>query len=130
MDKHILFVKSEIETTRALKNKDLVSFHKRFNCCFNATVFEQIGIKPGMYAKFIGVDHKERVICIKIKKERPSSEKSKWYKVCNPNVSKYNKYCYIRTTNLVYEFDVLPLGAFEYSSEYSHDGTIYIYINY
>lgn len=115
MDKHILFVKSDTETTRALQNRNLVSFHKRFNCCFNATTLQKLSIHEGMYARFTFVDFDRRLIHITVRTERPDFEKSKWYKIRNPKVSKYNQYCYIRTTNLVYDFDLLPIGAFEYS---------------
>lgn len=131
MDKHILFVKSDIDTTRALKNRDLVSFHKRLQCCFNSTVFEKIGIHAGMYARFIRVNMTKRQIIIQIRKERPTIDKSKWYKITNPQVSKYNRYCYIRTTNLVYDFDLLPLGAFEYECRPSPiTDHIYVYIHF
>lgn len=134
MDKHILLVKSDIETTRSLKNKNLVSFHKRFSCCFNRTVFEEIGIKPGMYANFSSVDYEARRIYIIVRNDRPTSFKSKWYKITNPQVSKYNSYCYIRTTNLTYDYDMLPLGAFEYAYDVvdiEHiDKTIVIAIKY
>lgn len=114
MDKHILLVKSEVETTRSMKNRNMVSFHKRFQCCFNSTVFEKIGVYPGMYARFVDVSMTHRLIRIDIVRERPDFDKSKWYKIINPKVSKYNQYCYIRTTNLVYDFDLIPLGAFDY----------------
>lgn len=131
MDKHILFVKSDIEHTRALKNKNLVSFHKRFICCFNATVFEEIGIYPGMYARFCGVDFDKRKIDIQVVRERPSFEKSKWYKIINPQVSKTNRYCYVRTTNLVYDFELLPFGAFEYDYDYDDAmGIIHIFVKF
>ena len=132
MDKHILLVKSDIETTRAIKNRNLVSFHKRMHCCFNSTVLEEVGILPGMYASFMYVNHNTREICICVKKERPTLEKSKLYKITNPKVSERNRYCYIRTTNLVYDFDLLPLGAFEYYSMKSltFPNTQYIYIKY
>lgn len=139
MDKHILFVKSDIEHTRSQKNKNLVSFHKRFICSFNSTVFENIGVYPGMYARFAGVAKTSRIIKLIISKNRPTHEKSKWYKICNPKVDKRNTYCYIRTTNLAYEFELLPLGAFEYQStkayyDVNHNGkkeeVTVVYINF
>lgn len=130
MDKHILLVQSEIQTTRAKDNRNLVSFHKQQRLCFNATTLEKCNIYYGMYARFIEVDCEKRTITIAVRKDRPKWDKSKWYKITNPKVSKYNNYCYIRTTNLLYDHDILPLGAFEYEVFESNVGLIFIKISF
>lgn len=116
MDKHILFVKSDVDSTKALKNKDLVSFHKQPRMCFNATTLEKCRIYAGMYARFMMVNHNSRRIILQVAKEEDIVDKKKWYKITNPKVSKYNRYCYIRTTNLLFDHEMLLLGAFEYEA--------------
>lgn len=114
MDKTILFVKSDIQNVKSEKNKNLVSFHKQQILSFNKTTLEQVSIQPGMYASFDSVNRVARVLTIEVRKNKVPWEKSAWYKICNPQVSKHNKYCYIRTTNLLHDFGVILYGAFEY----------------
>lgn len=114
MDKTILFVKSDIQNVKSEKNKNLVSFHKQQILSFNKTTLEQVNIQPGMYASFYCVDRVKRVLTIEVQKDKLPWEKVKWYKITNPKVSKHNKYCYIRTTNLLHDFDLILYGAFEY----------------
>lgn len=109
MDKTILFVKSDIQNVKSEKNKNLVSFHKQQILSFNKTTLEQVNIQPGMYASFYSIDRLARVLTIEVRKN-----KSAWYKITNPKVSKHNKYCYIRTTNLLHDFGLVLYGAFEY----------------
>lgn len=129
MDKQILFVRSEIDSTKALKNRNLVSFHKQQHLSFNQTTLENVDIHPGMYASFHSIDRGKRTIVIEIRTEKISWQKSAWYKITNPKVSKHNRYCYIRTTNLLYDFGIILLGAFEYKVYYDF-GRHYIKIYY
>lgn len=114
MDKTILFVKSDIQNVKSERNKNLVSFHKQQILSFNKTTLEQVNIQPGMYASFNSIDRLRRILTIEVRKNKVSWEKSAWYKITNPQVSKHNKYCYIRTTNLLHDFDLILYGAFEY----------------
>lgn len=114
MDKHILFVKSDIDSTKALKNKDLVSFHKQPRVCFNRTTLEKCGIREGMYARFASVDYTNRVIRLEVEEKRPTLYKREYYKITNPNVDNRNTYCYIRTTNLMFNHDIVLYGAFDF----------------
>lgn len=115
MDKTILFVKSDIQNVKSEKNKNLVSFHKQQVLSFNKTTLEQVNIQPGMYASFDSVNRRARILTIEVRKTKVSWEKSAWYKITNPKVSKHNKYCYIRTTNLLHDFGLILYGAFEYN---------------
>ena len=114
MDKTILFVKSDIQNVKSERNKNLVSFHKQQILSFNKTTLAQVNIQPGMYASFYRVDRVKRVLTIEVQKDKLPWEKVAWYKITNPKVSKHNKYCYIRTTNLLHDFDLILYGAFEY----------------
>lgn len=114
MDKNILFVKSDIQNVKSEKNKNLVSFHKQQTLSFNKTTLEQVNIQPGMYASFCYVDKLKRTLTIEVQKDKLPWEKSVWYKITNPKVSKHNKYCYIRTTSLLHDFYLVLYGAFEY----------------
>lgn len=114
MDKNILFVKSDIQNVKSERNKNLVSFHKQQVLSFNKTTLEQVNIRPGMYASFAFIDKSRRVLTIEVRNNKIPWEKSVWYKITNPKVSKHNKYCYIRTTNLLHNFDLVLYGAFEY----------------
>lgn len=109
MDKHILFVKSDIDSTKALKNKELVSFHKQPRVCFNRTTLEKCGIREGMYARFASVDYARRTIRLEVEETRPDLYKSQYYKIDNRNT-----YCYIRTTHLLFEHEIVLYGAFEF----------------
>lgn len=128
MDKNILLVKSDIEHTRSNRNKDLVSFHKRMYLCFNETTLQKIGLTYGMYARYMGVDFDRRVITMVVRPDKPEWDKTKWYKITNPQVSKHRKYYYIRTTNLLYEFNILPLGAFNFEVQKSNVDRTFVYI--
>ena len=114
MDKTILFVKSDIQNVKSERNKNLVSFHKQQILSFNKTTLEQVNLQPGMYASFYSIDRVARVLTIEVRKNKVPWEKSAWYKITNPKVSKHNKYCYIRTTNLLHDFGLVLYGAFEY----------------
>ena len=114
MDKTILFVKSDIQNVKSERNKNLVSFHKQQILSFNKTTLEQVNIQPGMYASFNSINRQARILTIEVRKNKVPWEKSAWYKITNPQVSKHNKYCYIRTTNLLHDFDLVLYGAFEY----------------
>ena len=114
MDKTILFVKSDIQNVKSERNKNLVSFHKQQILSFNKTTLEQVNIQPGMYASFNSINRQARILTIEVRKNKVPWEKSAWYKITNPKVSKHNKYCYIRTTNLLHDFDLVLYGAFEY----------------
>lgn len=114
MDKNILFVKSDIQNVKSEKNKNLVSFNKQQILSFNKTTLEQVNIQPGMYASFESVNRVARILTIEVRKNKVPWEKSEWYKITNPRVSKHNRYCYIRTTNLLHDFGLVLYGAFEY----------------
>ena len=129
-DKNVLFVTSEVKTARAYVNRDLVSFHKQPYCCLNATVFEKCGIYPGMYARYMYNDTTRREITIAIRKDRPEWETSKWYKICEPKTNLYNRYCYIRTTNLLFDFNMMLLGCFEYDIKDDNPQVKFITIHY
>lgn len=109
MDKNILLVKSE--ESRAT-GKDLVSFHKSFRLVFNAEVLATTGIKKDWWADILSVDKKERQIVIEFtdNKEKPHNRK-----VGDPLFSKVSEYLAIRTTQLIWEFELCPFGAFKYS---------------
>ena len=129
MDKNILFVKSDIENVKSEKNKNLVSFHKQQILSFNKTTLEQVNIQPGMYASFDSIDRLRRILTIEVRKNKFPWEKSAWYKITNPQVSKHNKYCYIRTTNLLHDFGLVLYGAFEYKV-IKIPGGLFIQIHY
>ena len=114
MDKTILFVKSDIQNVKSERNKNLVSFHKQQVLSFNKTTLEQVNIQPGMYASFDSINRRARILTIEVRKNKVPWEKVAWYKITNPKVSKRNKYCYIRTTNLLHDFGLVLYGAFEY----------------
>lgn len=122
MEKRILLVTSDIKSTKKLEDKNYVSFHKRMSLCFNRTTLENIGIHHGMYACFTNVDFANRKIHIEVLDEKPnknsfeclSHPNSKWYKITNPQVDNRNKYCYIRTTSLIYDNGLACLGCFNY----------------
>lgn len=114
MDKTILFVKSDIQNVKSERNKNLVSFHKQQILSFNKTTLEQVNIQPGMYASFESIDRLRRILTIEVRKNKVPWEKSTWYKITNPKVSTHNRYCYIRTTNLLHDFGLILYGAFEY----------------
>lgn len=133
MDKHILLVESDIDSTKALANKDMVSFHKQPRICFNRTTLERAGIKPGMLAQFIGTSIFNRKIYIQVFPKEVLSQPNvarfvdtryQKYKLTNPKINSRNEYCYLRTTSLLYDFDLICKGAFEYSvktSSFSKD---------
>lgn len=121
MDKLILHVISDVKSTKKLEDKNLVSFHTQQNLCFNRTTLEQLGIHEGMYAQYSSVNKDRREIRITIREDKPAKVlrqalacKSRWYKITNPQISRYNDYCYIRTTALIFEYLIQPLGCFEY----------------
>lgn len=128
--KTIEYVTSNVSSTRSIKDKDLVSFHKQPHLCLNTTVFENIGIRPGMYARYLSVDEKSRRITIAIRKDKPEWQQSKWYKLCEPKVSKRVRYCYIRTTNLLFDYNLLLLGCFEYETMTENPDIKFVIIKY
>lgn len=109
MDKNILLVTSE--ESRAT-GKDLVSFHKSFRLVFNAEVLAHTGIKKDWWANIGFVDkvNREIEITFTVSKENPHNRK-----VGDPLFSKVSEYLAIRTTQLIWEFELCPFGAFEYS---------------
>ena len=109
MDKNILFVMSD--EPRAT-GKDLVSFHKSFRLVFNAEVLARTGIHKDWWADIRFVDKRERTIEIQFtdSKENPHNRK-----VGDPLFSKVSEYLAIRTTQLIWEFELCPFGAFEYT---------------
>lgn len=109
MDKNILLVTSE--ESRAT-GKDLVSFHKSFRLVFNAEVLAHTGIKKDWWANIGFVDkvNREIEITFTVSKENPHNRK-----VGDPLFSKMSEYLAIRTTQLIWEFELCPFGAFEYS---------------
>ena len=113
MDRKILLVESEIDSTKALKNKQMVSFHKQPRICLNADVLGKTGIYAGMYAQYAHVDFRNRRIYINIVNVKPTVKPTSWYKITNPQIG-HHKYCYIRTINLLYDFNIICKGAFNY----------------
>lgn len=136
MDKHILYVKSEIDSTKSLENKNLMSFHKRLILSMNSTVAQELGIFPGYYATFKRVDKQARQIVVTIVRDRPTKvydklSNTRWYKITEPQVGRYNKYCYIRTASLLYDLGMLLYGCFTYELCYQDtDGARTLIINY
>lgn len=109
MDKHILFVTSEEK--KALK-KDMVSFHKSFRLVFNSDVIAHTGIKKDWWANIGSVDKVNRKIEITFTESKENSHNRK---VGDPLFSKVCEYLAIRTTQLIWEYELCPFGAFEYS---------------
>lgn len=109
MDKNILLVTSE--ESRAT-GKDLVSFHKSFRLVFNAEVLATTGIKKDWWADILSVDKNSREIEIAFYKNKEDSHNRK---VGDPLFSKVSEYLAIRTTQLIWEFELCPFGAFEYT---------------
>lgn len=109
MDKNILLVTSD--EPRAT-GKDLVSFHKSFRLVFNAEVLAHTGIKKGWWANIGFVDkvNREIEITFTVSKENPHNRK-----VGDPLFSKISEYLSICTTQLIWEYELCPFGAFEYS---------------
>lgn len=109
MDKNILFVTSN--EPRAT-GKDLVSFHRSFRLVFNAEVLATTGIKKDWWADIRSVDKKKRTIEIQFYTDK---ENSHCRKVGDPLFSKVSEYLAIRSTQLIWEYEICPFGAFEYS---------------
>ena len=109
MDKNILLVTSE--EPRAT-GKDMVSFHKSFRLVFNAEVLATTGIQKDWWANINKVDRQKRIIEIQFFEDKESSHNRK---VGDPLFSKVSEYLAIRTTQLIWEYDICPFGAFEYS---------------
>lgn len=112
MDKTILFVQSNEENA---KGKDLVSFHKSFKLNFNQEVLCRTRLERGMYANIVSVNKEKRTIKIMFSEEKLDSHSRI---VSDPMFSKVSRYLCIRTTQLIWEHDICPLGAFEY--EWNH----------
>ena len=112
MDKNILFVQSDEENA---KGKDLVSFHKSFKLNFNQEVLNRTRIDKGMYANIISVNKRDRTIKIMFSEEKLDSDSRI---VSDPQFSKVSRYLSIRTTQLIWNHDLCPLGAFKY--EWNH----------
>lgn len=112
MDKTILFVQSDEENA---KEKNLVSFHKSFRLNFNQTVINRTRLERGMYANIVSVNKEKRTIKIMFSEEKLDSHSRI---VSDPMFSKVSRYLCIRTTQLIWEHDICPLGAFEY--EWNH----------
>ena len=83
-----------------------------------------------MYARYMYNDTARREITIAIRKDRPNWETSKWYKICEPKTNLYNRYCYIRTTNLLFDFNMMLLGCFEYDIKDDNPQVKFITIHY
>ena len=90
----------------------MVSFHKSFRLVFNSDVIAHTGIQKDWWANIGFVDKKERQIEIvfTVSKENPHNRK-----VGDPLFSKVSEYLAIRTTQLIWEYELCPFGAFEYS---------------
>lgn len=129
MDKTILFVESDITTTRKQTHNNLVSFYVQLRMCFNETTLYRSGIDEGMYARFMYNDTSTRTISLEISSYKPDTFKSKWYKICNLCTKQSNKYLTIRTTQLLYDFEIVLHGAFKYECVYRNNKT-YILIHY
>jgi hypothetical protein len=114
LDKNILLVTSE--ESRAT-GKDLVSFHKSFRLVFNAEVLATTGIKKDWWADIISVDKDRRRIKIKFYSYKNSPHNRK---VGDPLFSKTAEYLAICTTQLLWEFELCPFGAFEYTWFWNH----------
>lgn len=112
MDKNILFVTSEEESA---KGKNLVSFHKSFRLNFNQEVIYHTRIEKGMYANIVSVNRENRTIRIMFSEEKLDAESRI---VSDPQFSKVSRYLCIRTTQLIWNHDLCPLGAFMY--EWNH----------
>ena len=108
MDKNILLVQSEEK--KALK-KDLVSFHKSFRLVFNAEVIAHTGIQKGWYADIRSVNKDKRTIVIQFYEDKQDSHNRK---VGDPLFSKVCEYLAVGTTQLIWEYELCPFGAFEY----------------
>lgn len=109
MDKNILFVTSN--EPRAT-GKDLVSFHKSFRLVFNAEVIAHTGIKKGWWADIDSVDRANREIKITFAADKKNPHNRK---VGDPLFSKVCEYLAVGTSQLIWEYELCPLGAFEYS---------------
>lgn len=110
MDKNILFVISD--QPRAT-GKDLVSFHRSFRLVFNAEVLATTGIKKGWWANIRSVNKKKRTIEIQFTTDKEGVHSRK---VGDPSFSKVTtEYLCIRSIQLLWEHDLCPLGAFDYS---------------
>ena len=109
MDRNILLVQSEEK--KALK-KDLVSFHKSFRLVFNAEVIAHTGIQKDWWADILSVDKNNREIEIAFYKSKEDPHNRK---VGDPLFSKVSEYLSIRTTQLIWEYELCPFGAFKYS---------------
>ena len=109
MDRNILLVQSEEK--KALK-KDLVSFHKSFRLVFNAEVISRTGIQKGWWANIGFVDKVNREIKITF---TVSKENSHNRKVGDPLFSKVCEYLAVGTSQLIWEYELCPFGAFEYT---------------
>ena len=114
MDKNILLVTSN--EPRAT-GKDLVSFHKSFRLVLNAEVIAHTGIKKGWWADILSVDKKKRTVEIVFNEEKENPYNRK---VGDPLFSKVSEYLAIRTTQLIWEYELCPFGAFEYDWNQEH----------
>ena len=132
MDTKILYVTSDIDSTKCRENNDLVSFHRQPVMFMNAKVLSNMGVHAGMYARYTEVDFNARYVVIEIRYDKPltnpittEKNKSRWYKITNPRINTRNRYCCIRTTDLLYNFGLLLYGAFDYMYEVIHkDDTV------
>lgn len=109
MDKNILFVISN--EARALK-KNKVSFHRSFRLVFNADVIAYTGIKKGWWADIRSVDKEKRTIEVVFTEDKVDNHNRR---VGDPLFSKVSEYLSIRTTQLIWDFELCPFGAFDYT---------------
>ena len=109
MDRNILLVNSD--EPRAT-GKDMVSFHRSFRLVFNAEVIAHTGLKKGWWANIRFVDKAARQIEIvfTVSKENPHNRK-----VGDPLFSKVSEYLSVGTSQLIWEYELCPFGAFSYS---------------
>lgn len=114
MDKHILFVISD--EPRAT-GKDLVSFHRSFRLVFNAEVLAHTGIKKSWWADIRLVDREKRSIEIQFTEDKENPHNRK---IGDPLFSKVSEYLAIRSTQLLWEWELCPFGAFEYTWDYDN----------
>ena len=115
----IHYAKSPLLSTKALTNKNAVSFHRCQRMCFNRDVLNATGIHEGMYAtfKYVDLDRKTIVMYIATTKKHSFCMQSQltYTKRRNPRVDNRHTYCYIRTTDLLFRHKLLCYGTFSYS---------------
>lgn len=109
--KNINYVISE---EKSAKNQNKISFHRCMRAVFNSQVLDNVDISQGDYVSF-GHNMFSRTIVLRIvKPEKHNSDDIRAYKVGNPKFVKNGRYLSVRSSSLIFDCNVCPMGAFDY----------------